>query len=282
MASSPPLILLPPSEGKAPGGSGEPWCPGTLHAPELDPGRVKVGSALKAAMRATIAARTKLLGVKGDALGAASETNRLVASAPTMEAIRRYTGVLYGELAYDRLSGRLQRRVDGQVRILSALWGVVAPTDLIPDYKLKMGASLPRIGRLAPWWRPQLSAVLDAEAEGRTVWNLLPNEHAAAWVPQVSGVGLPVRVITVRFLDETPDPTAGPRATKLVGVNHWNKLLKGALVRHILAEQLSEPAGLTEFLSPHRYEYRPDLTVVRPDGTIATCLVKQRGIAARG
>ena len=30
MSSTLPLILLPPSEGKAPGGSGAPWSPGSM------------------------------------------------------------------------------------------------------------------------------------------------------------------------------------------------------------------------------------------------------------
>jgi hypothetical protein len=34
------------------------------------------------------------------------------------------------------------------------LWGVVAPRDPIPDYKLKMGASIGRLGKLSTWWRP--------------------------------------------------------------------------------------------------------------------------------
>ncbi len=283
----PPLILLPPSEGKATGGDGAPWAPGSLVAPDLDDHRAKVMAALKTAMRGTIANRMKLLGVKGDVLAAATEANRLVTSSPTCAAIDRYTGVLYGELAYGELPARLQRRVDAQVLIFSGLWGVVAPTDPIPDYKLKMGGSLSRLGKLSTSWRPGVSAMIDGAAAGRTVWNLLPQEHAAAWasplVPaatplataaSVASVAGPRGVITVRFLDEMPDPVAGPRATKLVAVNHWNKLLKGALVRHIVAEQLSAVEGVIDFRSPHGYDFRPDLTVVRPDGTIVATLVR--------
>src|SRR3546814_9281919 len=73
-----------------------------------------------------------------------------------MPAIERYTGVLYGELDWASLPRAARGRGADQVRIVSGLWGLVAPLDPIPHYKLKMSASLPDIGRLSTWWRPRL------------------------------------------------------------------------------------------------------------------------------
>ena len=42
-----PIVLLPPSEGKADGGTGPPWTPGSISFPELDASRRKVAAALK-------------------------------------------------------------------------------------------------------------------------------------------------------------------------------------------------------------------------------------------
>jgi uncharacterized protein len=53
-------------------------------------------------------------------------------------------------------------------------------------------------------------------------------------------------------------------------VSHWNKLLKGALVRHLVAAQLTEPAGLAEFRHPEGYAYRPELTVVEDERVVAS------------
>ena len=175
-----PLILLPPSEGKAPGGDGPSWATGTM-AVDLDEWRLVVMRALTRAMRGSGAARTKLLGVKGGALAAATEADRSLETAPTMRAIERYTGVLYEALDAGSLPRPQRQRLDGSVLIFSGLWGVVAPADPIPAYKLRMGASLPRLGKLSTWWRADLSARLIERAQGRPVWNLLPNEHAAAW-----------------------------------------------------------------------------------------------------
>jgi len=267
MADRPPLILIPPSEGKADGGAGDPWTAGTMSFASLDAARARVQRSLGAAMKAKIADRQKLLGVKGVALASATATNLGVGVAPTMPAIERYTGVLYDALDAASLSKRDRTRLDEQVVIFSGLWGLVRPTDPIPDYKLKMGGSLKATGRLGSWWKPRLDAAIADELVERTVWNLLPNEHDAAW----SGASAATAVVSVRFLDEVG---TGADA-KLIVVSHWNKLLKGALVRHVLAHQLTDVDGLADFEHPEGYRYRPDLTV-RDGNQIAVSLVARR------
>jgi cytoplasmic iron level regulating protein YaaA (DUF328/UPF0246 family) len=194
-----------------------------------------------------------------------------LAAAPTTPAIERYTGVLYGALAYADLDRTPRRRVDQQVLILSGLWGLVAPRDPIPAYRLKMSAAVPGLGRLATWWRSRLGPVLDAHVDGRVVWDLLPGEHLAAWPASAA----PRRRIAVRFLDDVD--RGGGR--ELVTVSHWNKLLKGSLVRHVVDRQLQSPDGLADFEHPQGYRYRPDLTVVDGDRTVVS-LVAHRGPGA--
>ena len=131
-------------------------------------------------------AQFKLLGVKAAKAEKATAANLDVATAPTMPAIDRYTGVLYDALDYSSLPAKARRRVDRQVVVFSGLWGVIRPTDPIPDYKLKMGAPLPGLGRPARFWKPLISDALAsaiAASGADTVWDLLPNEHSAAWDP---------------------------------------------------------------------------------------------------
>jgi len=210
-----PVILLPPSEGKAPGGDGAGWAAGTMADAVLDRARRHV---LRAAR-------------------AAGATPR---RAATMPAMARYTGVLYQELAWATLPAAARRRGEAQVRTVSGLWGLVAPADPIPAYRLKMSASLDGLGRLSAWWRPRLSPALAQLTEGRVVWDLLPNEHEAAvdWT-----VGAPARRVTVRFLDAAGRP-----------ISHWNKLLKGSLVRWLLVEQPEGPEQLDTFRHPLGYQ----------------------------
>ena len=228
-----PVILLPPSEGKAPGGSGPGWAAGTMADRPLDRSRREV---LRAAR-------------------AAGATPRRAATAPAMA---RYTGVLYQELAWSTLPAAARRRGAAQVRTVSGLWGLVAPTDPIPPYRLKMSASLEGLGRLSTWWRPRLAPVLAGLTEDRVVWDLLPNEHAAAmdWTACA-----PARRVTVRFLDAQERP-----------ITHWNKLLKGSLVRWLLTEQPAGPEQLAQFRHPLGYRFDPGASTLT--GPVAAVVLR--------
>lgn len=229
------VVLLPPSEGKAPGGDGPPWTPGTLAVGDLDAARAEVLAALD------------------------RDRGSAIAGGPTLPAIERYTGVLYRELDAASLRGPALRRFRSSTLVASGLWGVVAPTDPIPDYKLNMGASLPPLGKLSTWWRPRLTAALAARVRGATVWDLLPNEHAAA----IDWDGLaPARRITIRFVDQDD-----------VVVAHWNKLLKGSIVRWLATSGARDAADLGAF--DHPQGYRLDEAGSEWDGRQQRVLMRQ-------
>jgi hypothetical protein len=56
-------------------------------------------------------------------------------------------------------------------------------------------------------------------------------------------------------------------------VNHWNKLLKGALVRFVLATGADEPDALSKFRHPEGYRYDRRLTATA-DGTTTISMVR--------
>lgn len=263
-----PVILLPPSEGKLAGGNGPKWGPGTCSFPALDRTRRQVMAALVEAMKEPEASRSKLLGVKGDALTTATAGNLAVRRSPTMAAIHRYTGVLYDALDASGLPKRTRGRLETDVVIFSGLFGAVMAGDPIPDYKLKMGGALPGIGKTSLLWRSPLTEALTGFVSGRVLWNLLPKEHDNAWVCPTPATG---RTMSVKFLDEQARAPRGPR--QFTTVNHWNKLLKGALVRHILATGADEPDALLGFDHPEGYVYDSSLTEVI-DGRIMLAMVR--------
>jgi cytoplasmic iron level regulating protein YaaA (DUF328/UPF0246 family) len=264
-----PVILLPPSEGKAEGGLGKQLRIANLSFSQLEEHRTTLRAALGAAMKGKEAGRAKLLGVKGRALTAATSANLEVLTSPTMPAIERYTGVLYDALNVASLSTRDRKRLNKQVLIFSGLWGVVRPDDMIPDYKLKMGATLAPVGKLSTWWREPLTAALASSVNGTVVWNLLPKEHDNAWAPlsPAHAATTPSAVFSVKFLDEG-EPTKGERT--FTTVNHWNKLLKGALVRYILETGADDPKALAKFRHPEGYRYDRSLTETTPAGTVVS------------
>ena len=52
-----------------------------------------------------------------------------------------------------------------------------------------------------------------------------------------------------------------------MAVAHWNKLLKGALVRWLLAHPAAGPEDLSEWDHPLGYRLDPDRTETGPTGT---------------
>jgi hypothetical protein len=92
-----PMLLLPPSEGKAEGGRRRTaiWTPDTgsfgAHLGEL---RGEVVEALAVAHGGD----HKLLGVKGDHLLRAQSANSTLIGAPVLPAWQRYTGVVWDHL----------------------------------------------------------------------------------------------------------------------------------------------------------------------------------------
>ncbi len=215
------LIVLPPSEGKAPGGR-KPWVPESGRYGAFGPARREVASALSVAMAGGPDARRKLLGVGGPLLERAAIANAALVGAPTLPAHERYRGVVHDHLDVASLPPVERRRAYASVIILSALLGAVALTDPVPDYKLKMGATLPGLGPVSRFWGPVLAAGLDGTGRRGETLDLLPDEHAAAWQPRGP------RVTHVRF--DQP----GPAGTRRKAAGHAAKAVKGMLARYVI------------------------------------------------
>jgi cytoplasmic iron level regulating protein YaaA (DUF328/UPF0246 family) len=229
------LILLPPSEGKTAPVRGAALDPAALSAPSLTPTRGRVLDALVAA-----SARPDAVEVLGVGAGIADEVARNVdlRRAPAAEARSVYTGVLYGAAGLDRLTTAQRRRAAESVRVVSGLWGLVAPDDRIPAYRLSMGVDLPGVGPLAAAWREPLRAELDPRAEaGELVVDCRSATYLAAWKPPRAAHGSWVQVRVLREVD-------GKRSV----VSHHAKHTRGVLTRHLVTRRGAAP-GTPEHLA---------------------------------
>ncbi|MGD9701997.1 MAG: YaaA family protein [Acidimicrobiia bacterium] len=236
--SVPFALLLPPSEGKAEGGAGPPWSPAAGRFGEaLGPLRATIVEALAAVDGGS----QRLLGVGGRHLERARAANVSLLGAPTLPAGRRYTGVVWDHLDLAGLPGAARRRASASIVVLSGLLGAVGVDDPVPGYRLKIGASLPPLGVLARWWRPALSDVLDEFLTRRVVVDLLPNDHASAWVPRSDRYRAHVKVAFVE------------RSGKVAGQDA--KAAKGLLARHIVLEG-GDPRASIETFAHDRFEVR--------------------------
>jgi len=230
--TSPLAILLPPSEGKAEGGRTPRWKAGSgTFGTALRRPRAEVVAALLAAKGGD----AKLLGVSGQHLARAQESNRELDGAPTVPACERYTGVVWGHLSPDTLSAKACTRAVDSVVVVSGLLGLVGFDDPVPDYRVKMGASLKPMGKLSTWWRDPLSTTLNDWADGRVVIDLLPNEHRAAWTP---GDSMREHVV-VSFVE---------KSGKVAG--HDAKAAKGLLARHLLEKPGDPMEALRSWTHP--------------------------------
>jgi cytoplasmic iron level regulating protein YaaA (DUF328/UPF0246 family) len=231
------LLLLPPSEGKTPApADAAPVDLAALTAADtLTARRAAVLEALAAVSATADAAR--VLGV-GASLGEEVARNTRLRTEPAAPASQVYTGVLYAAAGLGSLPDDAAARAARTVRVLSGLWGVVAPDDRVPAYRLSMGVDLPGVGRLATAWRGPLGAALDARAAGDVVVDCRSATYVAAWRPRTTGDGA-ADWVTVRVVREAD----GRRSV----VSHNAKHTRGVLTGHLL-RRAGEPTSAGELL----------------------------------
>jgi cytoplasmic iron level regulating protein YaaA (DUF328/UPF0246 family) len=241
------LILLPPSEGKAPGGSGPPLDIDALSWPDLAPTRRRVLKALVAVSGRNPARARALLGLS-EALDADRAANAVADVSPTISAGHRYAGVLHDALGYPTLRAAARRRADASVIVFSGLWGAVRPTDALPAYRIGIATKLPRVGPLPTLWRSPLLAALDEEIADAGAIDLRSSGYALMYRPSREAAS---KVIAVTV--------TGPDGTR-AAPSYQSKVAKGRLTRALLergtitADDLPEAAqsiGLTAEQAPN-------------------------------
>ncbi|MEY2691752.1 MAG: hypothetical protein RIT03_142 [Bacteroidota bacterium] len=95
-------------------------------------------------------------------------------------ALYAFAGDVYTGLDAYTISESSFELTQNQIRILSGLYGILKPFDLIQEYRLEMGTSLP-IGKaknLYEFWKTKLSKALRAELQpGELLVNLASKEY---------------------------------------------------------------------------------------------------------
>lgn len=131
-----------------------------------------------------------------------------------------YTGLDAYTIPIDKLD-----TLQASLRILSGLYGLLKPLDLIQAYRLEMGTKLP-IGEnknLYEFWKPTITKALNKELKkGELFINLASNEYFSA----VDEKALKVPVITPDFKDY--------KDGKLKVISFFAKKARGMMVRYIL------------------------------------------------
>ncbi|NHF60749.1 peroxide stress protein YaaA [Flavobacteriaceae bacterium TP-CH-4] len=164
-------------------------------------------------------------------------------------AIYAFNGDVYQGLDAYTLPTKKIEKLQDTLRILSGLYGILKPLDLIQPYRLEMGTSL-KMGRkknLYEFWKKQLTAYLNTELEdGELFINLASNEYFGA----IDTKALKVPIITPIFKDWKGD--------NLKVISFFAKKARGSMVRYIVdsgAKTLDDVKGFNldeyEFSAAH-------------------------------
>lgn len=165
-------------------------------------------------------------------------------------AVFTFNGEVYRGLEARTLTSDDLRFAQHHLRILSGLYGVLRPLDLMQDYRLMMGTPF-GVGKakdLYAYWRERVTAVIgnDLSASGSdTIVNLASAEYAKA----VDLKRLGARVITPEFKDKAP---GGYKSLQV-----YVKYQRGALARHIIRHRLLEAEAITGYTGDG-YRFAPE------------------------
>lgn len=128
------------------------------------------------------------------------------------------------------------------LRILSGLYGVLRPLDLIQPYRLEMGSRLanPAGPDLYSFWRSTVTAQLDADLAESPGADVLINLASIEYFGAVDTDALGARVITPTFLDA--DENGNHRV-----VSFFAKRARGAMAGWIITERVKSVRALRSF-----------------------------------
>jgi len=158
---------------------------------------------------------------------------------PQIPALFGFTGLVYKNLDAGSFDAVQCREAQKRLRILSGLYGVLRPFDLIEAYRLEMGQNL-AVGKarnLVEYWQESLTATLNEDLKvGQPIISLAAQEYMKA----VDLKKLNGPVISPVFKERR-----GDGSLKTVAVH--SKKARGALVRFALLNKAKKPVDLLEF-----------------------------------
>lgn len=165
-------------------------------------------------------------------------------SHPTPETVKPaafcFDGDTYAGLEAKTLDSDALRWAQDHLRILSGLYGLLRPLDLIQPYRLEMGSRLanPKGPDLYAFWGKKIAKALNEQAETvdtTILINCASNEYFHA----VDRKALKLRVISPTFLEV--------KGAEAKIVSFFAKKARGAMARFIAEQRLTDPADLAAF-----------------------------------
>ncbi len=164
------------------------------------------------------------------------------------QAAYAFKGDVYIGLDFSSLKPGDRNYAQDHLRILSGLYGILRPLDMISPHRLEMGTSLPNDkGRsLYAFWGDTQSKIINKEAKRMGSTHLL-NLASEEYFKSVKRKQLKLDVISPRFLDSNDG------ATYRV-MSFYAKRARGLMARWVIENRPEDPTALQRF-STDGYEY---------------------------
>lgn len=168
------------------------------------------------------------------------------------QALLSFKGDAYLSFDLDQYSEEEFAFAQKHLRILSGLYGLLKPLDLIQPYRLEMGTKLKvrRKKNLYEFWGDKITTALNEaiEASGSPVLvNLASNEYFKSVKPK----SLNARTITINFKDN--------REGKLKSIFLFIKQARGAMCDYAIKEKITDPEDL-KASSVMGYQFHEELS----------------------
>ena len=164
------------------------------------------------------------------------------------QAILAFKGDVYNGINAPDLSSEDLEFAQSKVRMLSGLYGVVRPLDLIQPYRLEMGTKLSNAkgSNLYDYWGSEISNVLN-EDEPDLIINLASNEYFKA----IDKNTLKANILDIVFKEKKGE------TYKVIGI--YAKRARGLMINYIIRNRLENPEALKDF-SDEGYRFDKDLS----------------------
>jgi len=168
------------------------------------------------------------------------------------QAVLAMKGDVYTGLDAERFTPEDFSFAGRHLRILSGLYGVLRPLDLMQPYRLEMGTALPteRGRNLYEFWGEIITEKLN-EALAEQGDDLLINLASTEYFKSVRPAALRGRIITPQFKERKG------KSYRIVGI--LAKRARGMMSRYIIRNRLSDPEALKAF-GQDDYRYDPALS----------------------
>jgi cytoplasmic iron level regulating protein YaaA (DUF328/UPF0246 family) len=156
------------------------------------------------------------------------------------QALLAFKGDVYTGLAAETLDAKGLKFAQKHLRILSGLYGLLRPLDLMQPYRLEMGLRFNnRVGKnLYEFWGNDISDAVQADLK-KSGSPLLINLASNEYFKSVNAKTLDVEIITPVFKDL--------KQGKYKMISFYAKKARGLMARFIIDRQLNDPKGLKEF-----------------------------------